>query len=63
MPPAHNITSGVGKTPKPSPLAQPLDTLPTLTPYNVQAYPCSGSQGTREPVICSGSPLLHQGPQ
>ena len=63
MPPAHNITSEVGKTPKPSPLVQPLDTLPTLTPYKKQAYPCSGIQATREPVICSGSPLLQLGPQ
>ena len=56
------MTSGVGKTPKASPLAQPLDTFPTLTPDKEQAYP---AQGAREqgnllfvlpPLCCSWGP-------
>ena len=57
MPPAHTTTYGVGKH-----LSHPSGDTPTLTPYKEPACPCSGSEQTRESVVCSRSPLLQQGP-
>ena len=56
--PAHNTTKGVGRPPKPT-----LDTpLPSPHRRN-QLTPSSASRQAREPLTCSRSPLLQQGPQ
>ena len=42
-PPAHSITKGVGRPPKP-PLQQTLGPVPTFTPFEGPAYPISESK-------------------
>ena len=38
-PPAHSITKGVGRPPKP-PLQQTLGPVPTFTPFEGPVHPC-----------------------
>ena len=63
MCPAHTTTKGVGKPPKPR-----LQPDPWTHPYphpiqGTSSPPPSASEQAREPVVCSHSPLLQQGPQ
>ena len=65
MPPAQNITSGVGRPPKPPLQPDTLDT-PLPSPHirrELPPPPALGSKPARDRDVCSLYPLLQQVPQ
>lgn len=60
-PPVHTTTKGAGRQPMPTPWPNPWAHSPPH-PLEGISSPFWGSEQAREPVDCSPSPLLQQGP-